>query len=155
MPAKINLLNQRIGKLTVVEETTQRKNNSVVWKCQCDCGNIEYFSTKELRSDGLVQCYKCGHHRQPKTNLTKNIIGQKFNSLTVIESTNQRQSEKILYKCLCDCGQYTFATKTDLQSGHIKSCGCSRFKYKVGDIINNKQILEINPNISKNHDNKS
>ena len=30
MPAKINLLNQRFGKLTVISETEERKNNSIV-----------------------------------------------------------------------------------------------------------------------------
>lgn len=30
MPAKINLLNQRFGKLTVIAETEKRKNNSIV-----------------------------------------------------------------------------------------------------------------------------
>ena len=33
MPAKINLLNQKIGKLLVLEETNKRKNKSIVWKC--------------------------------------------------------------------------------------------------------------------------
>lgn len=61
MPAKINLLNQKFGKLLVLEETNKRKNKSIVWKCQCDCGNIEEFSTKELRSDGIIQCRQCGN----------------------------------------------------------------------------------------------
>ena len=30
MPAKINLLNQKFGKLLVLEETEKRKNKSVV-----------------------------------------------------------------------------------------------------------------------------
>lgn len=33
MPAKINLLNQKIGNLLVIEETNKRKNKSIVWKC--------------------------------------------------------------------------------------------------------------------------
>ena len=33
MPAKINLLNQKIGDLLVIEETNRRKNKSIVWKC--------------------------------------------------------------------------------------------------------------------------
>ena len=54
MPSKINLLGQHFGKLIVLEETNQRKNKSVVWKCQCECGNIVYYSTKNLRSDGII-----------------------------------------------------------------------------------------------------
>ena len=33
MPAKINLIGQTFGKLKVLEETSKRKNKSVVWKC--------------------------------------------------------------------------------------------------------------------------
>lgn len=143
MPAKINLLNQKIGNLLVIEETNKRKNKSIVWKCQCKCGNIEEFSTKELRSDGIIQCHNCGNNRKPQNNLTKNIIGEKFNHLTVVEKTNIRSAGKILYKCICDCENQTeiLVSRTDLQNGHTTSCGCARRKYKVNDIINNRQII--------------
>ena len=54
MPAKINLLNQQIGDLLVIKETNKRKNKSIIWECRCKCGNIEEFSTKELRNDGII-----------------------------------------------------------------------------------------------------
>lgn len=143
MPAKINLLNQTFGKLFVLEETSKRKNKSVVWKCKCECGNITEFSTKELRSDGVIQCSQCGHNREPKTNLIKDIIGNKYNHLTVLEKTNLRQAGKILYKCECDCSQknIVFVNKTDLENGHTKSCGCIRRKYNINSIINNRKII--------------
>ena len=126
MPAKINLLNQKIGKLLVIEETNKRKNKSIVWKCQCDCGNIEEFSTKELRSDGIIQCHQCGNSRKPQTGLTENIIGKKFNHLTVLSKSDKNESGKIKYKCECDCENKTivFVNRTDLQNGHTTSCGC-------------------------------
>lgn len=157
MPAKINLIGQKFGKLLVISETNKRKNKSVVWQCQCDCGNVQEFSTKQLRSDGLIQCHQCGNHRQPKTDLTPDIIGKKFNSLTVVEKTDQRRGDKILYKCKCDCGTITYVNRTDLQNGHIKSCGCMKLKYKIGDIVNNKRIIglvaedENKQNIEKRH----
>ena len=143
MPAKINLLNQKIGKLLVIEETNKRKNKSIVWKCQCDCGNIEEFSTKELRSDGIIQCHQCGNSRKPQTGLTENIIGKKFNHLTVLEKSEKRIGGKIGYKCQCDCEKKTilYVSKTDLENNHTTSCGCARRKYKIGDIISNKQII--------------
>lgn len=143
MPAKIDLLNQRFGKLLVIEETNERKNKSIVWKCKCDCGNIENFSTKELRSDGLIQCHACGNSRKPRTNLTENIIGKKFNHLTVLEKTNIRVSGKIKYKCQCDCEKKSivYVSRTDLINGSTKSCGCTKRKYKIDDIISNKKII--------------
>ena len=143
MPAKINLLNQKIGKLLVIEETNKRKNKSIVWKCQCDCGNIEEFSTKELRSDGIIQCHQCGNSRKPQTGLTENIIGKKFNHLTVLDKSEKRIGGKIGYKCQCDCEKKTilYVSKTDLENNHTTSCGCARRKYKIDDIISNKQII--------------
>lgn len=143
MPAKINLLNQKIGKLLVIEETNKRKNKSIVWKCQCDCGNIEEFSTKELRSDGIIQCHQCGNSRKPQINLTENIIGKKYNHLTVLEKSKKRIGGKIGYKCQCDCEKKTilYVSKTDLENNHTTSCGCARRKYKIDDIISNKQII--------------
>ena len=143
MPAKINLLNQKIGKLLVIEETNKRKNKSIIWKCQCDCGNIEEFSTKELRSDGIIQCHQCGNSRKPQINLTENIIGKKYNHLTVLEKSEKRIGGKIGYKCQCDCEKKTilYVSKTDLENNHTTSCGCTRRKYKINDIIFNKQII--------------
>lgn len=144
MPAKINLLNQKIGKLLVLEETNKRKNKSIVWKCQCECGNIEEFSTKELRSDGIIQCRQCGNQRKPKSNLTEDIIGKKFNHLTVLDKTDKKSGGKILYKCQCDCEKHTilYVPRTDLKNNHTTSCGCSKRKYKIGDIIQNKKIID-------------
>lgn len=147
MPAKINLLNQQFGKLIVVKETSERRNKSVVWECKCECGNIVKYTTKELRSDGIIQCPQCGHNRKPQTNLLENLIGKKFNHLTVLGKTNQLSGGKIVYKCECDCGsgKYVYTTRTDLNSNHTTSCGCSSLKYQLGDIINNKIIIGLYP----------
>lgn len=146
MPAKINLIGQRFGKLIVIEETDKRKNKSVVWKCQCDCGNIVEYSTKELRSDGIEMCPKCGNTRNPHTHLTESIIGKKFNHLTVLRETNDRtQGGLKIYECECDCQNHThvFVAKKYLVNGDTKSCGCTKYKYKIGDIINNRTIVGL------------
>lgn len=149
MPAKINLIGQRFGKLKVIEETPIRKNNSIVWTCQCDCGNIENFSTKELRSDGLIQCHNCGSNREPITNRAK-YIGKIINGIEILEKTGKRSGGKIIYKCKCFCGNIFECNITDIQSGHTKSCGCLRRKYQIGDIINNREILDISNKKNKN-----
>lgn len=150
MPAKINLINQKIGELTVKKETHKRKNNSIVWECECSCGTICEFSTKELRSDGVMACKNCAVKRQPQTNLTEDIVLKKYNHLTVLEKTELKSGGKILYKCQCDCGNpnFVYASRTDLINSHTQSCGCVKFKYKKGDIINNRLILS--PYSSKN-----
>lgn len=57
MPNKINLKGSRFKKLLVLEETSLRDSSgSVIWKCQCDCGNIVYSSTRLLRTGDIVSC---------------------------------------------------------------------------------------------------
>lgn len=50
---KLNLLNQRFGKLTVIEELHTEKNGriyNVFWRCKCDCGKEKITKTKNLRA---------------------------------------------------------------------------------------------------------
>ena len=118
MPAKINLIGQIFGNLEVLEETSERKDKSVVWRCRCQlCGN-----------DQVIQCPQCGRHREPKENLRENIIGKKYNHLLVLEKTKETSGGKFLYKCLCDCGhnRIVYTTSTSLKNGDAKSCGCQK-----------------------------
>ena len=50
------MVGQRFGKLVVLEKTEERINNSVVWKCQCDCGNIKNVPTHLLTSGHTQSC---------------------------------------------------------------------------------------------------
>jgi len=53
------------------------------------------------------------------------IVGKKFNKLTVLAKTNMRYDcGHNIYKCKCDCGNITYTTKQCLVSNHVKSCGC-------------------------------
>ena len=142
MPAKINLLNQRFGSLVAIEETTERKNKSVVWKCKCDCGTEIFVSTKELRSDGVTSCKQCKAKRQPITQRREDLVVRTFNRLTVLEKTNKRRRDCFVYKCQCSCGTICEVCSRDLLNGSTQSCGCLRYKYKIGDVINNRKILD-------------
>ena len=54
-----------------------------------------------------------------------NLLNQKFGRLTVI-SQEQSKCGKTIWKCLCDCGNLTNVTSTNLTCGRINSCGCIR-----------------------------
>lgn len=56
---KSDITNKRFGRLIAIEPTEKRLSRSVVWKCQCDCGNIYYTSVSRLNSGHTVQCDKC------------------------------------------------------------------------------------------------
>lgn len=52
----LNLIGQKFGLLTVLEETDIRKGKCVVWKCQCDCGNITYAISNALTKGDIKSC---------------------------------------------------------------------------------------------------
>ena len=55
----------------------------------------------------------------------ENLIGQKFNKLTVIEEyVNNEKGKPRKWKCVCDCGNEKIVVGADLKRGHTKSCGC-------------------------------
>ena len=51
-----DLTNQRFGKLVALEPTSKRLKTSVVWKCQCDCGNICYKASSYLINGDTKSC---------------------------------------------------------------------------------------------------
>lgn len=53
---KVNLIEKRFGKLTVIKETEQRKYDKVVWECRCDCGNIVFLNTTQLTQGNNISC---------------------------------------------------------------------------------------------------
>lgn len=52
------------------------------------------------------------------------MIGKKFGRLKVIEEIPERKNGGKVYKCLCDCGNYTDVRGSFLRNGKTKSCGC-------------------------------
>lgn len=64
-------------------------------------------------------------------NRSKDLTGQKFNSLTVIKRIGSK-NKKALWSCKCDCGNMTEVITSNLTSGRIKTCGCSRQTDMVG-----------------------
>lgn len=56
----------------------------------------------------------------------ENIIGYKFNRLTVIRENGRDSGGHMLYLCECNCGNQISAPLSRLKSGNTKSCGCFR-----------------------------
>jgi len=54
------------------------------------------------------------------------LLGKTFNRLTAIKETSERTHGKIIWECLCACGNKTKVASGKLKSGHTKSCGCLR-----------------------------
>lgn len=53
----------------------------------------------------------------------KDLLGQTFGELIVIEKTAKRKCGSIVWKCQCSCGKQIWIKRANLLNGHTKSCG--------------------------------
>jgi len=54
----------------------------------------------------------------------RDLTGQRFGRLVVVEKRDGRRRGNVMWLCRCDCGQTTPIRGCDLRNGHTKSCGC-------------------------------
>jgi hypothetical protein len=81
----LDLIGRKFGKLTVIEKSSERtKNNSILWLCKCDCGNLH----KAVQGNLLKGSAKsCGCIRKAKINSIKNTYFDKGEYLLGITNT--------------------------------------------------------------------
>lgn len=54
----------------------------------------------------------------------KDLSGQRFGKLTVIKRNGTTNNGKVIWECICDCGNSTKVTTCSLRTGNTRSCGC-------------------------------
>lgn len=58
--------------------------------------------------------------------MKKDLVGRKFNMLTVIREDGKDKNGRIMWLCKCDCGNYHRTSSKYLLNGDSTSCGCRR-----------------------------
>lgn len=53
------------------------------------------------------------------------MLGKKFNKLTVIADAGSNKNGRAMWLCQCDCGNQTVVMGKYIRNGHTKSCGCA------------------------------
>ena len=143
---KIDLTGQRFTRLLVLEEADAEHQvyyngkHKVTWKCLCDCGNIHYATTENLRRGDTPSC-GCIKKENQRAKL-KDLSGQRFGHLEVIKwiGTINRNSK---YLVRCDCGKEYEVYAQNLTQGSTTSCGCvreSRGENKIKEILKQNNI---------------
>ena len=113
---------ERFGKLVVIGPSSEIKYGSHTVLCRCDCGEMISVPPFRLWSG---QYKSCGCGRRKRTD-PRDIIGKKFEDLTVLELTDHLIRRTRTYLCQCDCGNLTYVLPCKLRNGEAKSCGCRR-----------------------------
>lgn len=126
-PANYNdLTGQKFGKLAVLYREGTAKNRTPLWCCRCDCGNYRTVRANHLMHSHTTSC-GCYQKRRASETTAFDLVGQKFNRLTVIKESNRKIQRAKVWLCECDCGNFTEVRSSDLISNHTQSCGCYHF----------------------------
>lgn len=153
MGKMIDLMNQRFGKLLVIENAGKIDGRRYFWKCQCDCGNTVTIEGSRLRSGNTKSC-GCGKsdglkkYNEQISEEAKIPIGSRFGKLTVVEDLGMRPQIKghsrRWYKCSCDCGNVKEVQGNFLKQGQVNSCGkCifSKGELMIANILENMGVI--------------
>lgn len=139
---KVDCTGRRYGKLTVLETLYNYKGNKrAVCKCLCECGNISYIKAAELPKRKT-----CGCSKEPVVGgKIKDITGQTFGKLTVLEIIPRYKNHEAYCKCICECGTEVMVRKTALVTGNTKSCGCISSPSLLGQRFGRLTVVEEVP----------
>ncbi|MCB1711077.1 MAG: hypothetical protein KDH96_00925 [Candidatus Riesia sp.] len=121
--------NDTYKQLKVIKEIDgklYKGKNQRQFLCEClNCNNIFTISIVGLLS--TTQSFTCNRCAR-----RKDITGQKFNMLTVIE-LDRIENNKSYYKCICDCGKIVTARSDHIQDSRNVSCGCYKREIHTGE----------------------
>ena len=141
---KNDLTGQKFNRLLVLEPTEKRASDRcIIWKCQCDCGNIVEVSSKSLKQNNTKSCGCLNTETRAALGHThkKDLTGMVFGKLTVLEDSGERYDNNILWRCQCECGAKPLIKGTSLLHG-VQSCGCllSKGEARISELLAENNI---------------
>lgn len=142
MGAFIDLTGQKINRLTVLGKGTNH-GKEWYWKCRCECGTECEISGSSLRAGRTKSCgcLKQESDKKPKGNVI-DLIGQRFNKLTVVSRDGSDERGEAKWICQCECGNKISVLGSNLRSEHTTSCGCERRSH--GELVIAKLLADNN-----------
>lgn len=76
---RANLIGEKFGKLTVIEEAGRNRRKNVIWRCICECGNETTSpTTADLRSGNTESCGCLRTIRTKEAKTTHGMSGTRF-----------------------------------------------------------------------------
>lgn len=114
----------KYGRLTVIKEV-DKVGSHRAFLCKCECGNIKVYRLSNIRKGTTKSCGCLHKENSRKAKRFDDLTGEVFGTLKVLKripATTKQYSPHWL--CLCNCGEETVATTSNLRTGQKKSCGC-------------------------------
>lgn len=71
----------------------------------------------------------------------KDMTGQQFGKLTVIEYVGTSKKGSALWKCKCECGNVIVTSRHKLMNGDARSCGCAKTQDLTGKTFGRLTVI--------------
>lgn len=114
-PSKYNFEGQTFNNIQVLKRNTDIQRNGCYYYVKClKCNKIYTKSAYALTTD---LNYSCGCKRY-----SPDLTNQRFGNLTVKEFVKINTHTEKVWKCQCDCGNYTNLSSNQLTKGYITRC---------------------------------
>lgn len=130
----LEIKGQRFGRLVVLYRVMSASTQHTKWLCKCDCGTEKIIYGIALRKGSTKSCgclFKELRGERSRR-FVKDLIGVKFDRLTVVSRNLEYQaikkSNSAYWNCICECGGTKIVSGSSLRSKYtpIRSCGCLR-----------------------------
>ena len=134
------LIGSKINKWTVLEIKNDRRHPDAV--CECECGTIKTVNVRNLINNCTKDC-GCGRKDMLRETRTRDIVGQKYGKLTVVELLDESNNfNRRQYRCKCDCGNEIIVPSSSLTTNHTLSCGClnSYYNMYISELLDSMKI---------------
>ena len=120
-----------VNKLVAFSFVDNRMNFNCVKHIDGNKGNSAYFN---------LEWYEKIHNPSLPKNV-KDLSGQRFGKLNVVEFFHVNKHGRALWLCKCDCGNTSKVVSSRLATGKTKSCGCYRAEVRKNGLYVTKRGL--------------
>lgn len=116
---RLDVTGERYGRLLAVKPA-KSVNRGMEWEFLCDCGTTCVKTLGKVRAGEIKSCGCLMDGAERSSRLMVDITGFSFGKLTA----SSRVGSTRKWEWSCDCGGSCVATKHEVVSGRVKSCGC-------------------------------
>lgn len=140
-----NLVGKQFTYLTILKQSNKRRNDKILWECECICGKHIWVTSQDLLSGASRSC-GCKASELNRETKQEDFAGKRFGYWTAIapcEDTDEDGRQPYWYFKCENCGQIKKVRKSNVVFGSSKSCGCiqSHGEKRIIEIL---QSLKIN-----------